>query len=58
MSASLKCGIQQEKAAINQGLQTQKEETHVKECGLVINLKYPWLACSPDGLSMKEYNIV
>ena len=47
-SASCQWGRDNEKVAISRYeiLKTVK----VKSCGLIVNPKWPWLGCSPDGL--------
>ena len=56
MPASLKWGIENEKVAlddyIKNNLGTNSQE--VMESGLVINPKYPWLGCSPDGIVIQN----
>ena len=46
-------GIQQEEASrekYKEVMLTSSADYSVVQCGLVVSVKYPWLAASPDGL--------
>ena len=55
MPAALKWGIENEKVALDGYTKNYLEDDmEVMEIGLVVNPKWPWLGCSPDGLVMKK----
>ena len=51
----LKWGIEHESVAIEEYLRKKKLPlTAMKSCGFVINPKWPWLGCSPDGIIIEN----
>ena len=53
--APLKWGLENESVAIGEYLkQKYLLPTAIESCGLVVNPKYPWLGCSPDGIVVEN----
>ena len=53
--AQLKWGLENENVAIGEYLkQHYLLPTAIESCGLVVNPKYPWLGCSPDGIVVEN----
>ena len=38
----------------------KKFNREITNCGLVVNPKWPWLGCSPDGITLitRNYNVL
>jgi len=49
---SCQWGLDNERKAIS--LYEQQEQINVFSCGFIINPKWPWLGCSPDGIISNE----
>ena len=54
MPPSLEWGIEHENTTINKYIEMQQQCINIKDCGLVIDPKTPWLACSSDGVVLED----
>ena len=59
MPAPLKWGIENEHAAIEEYKKYQDfTSCDIQVCGFVVNPKWPWLGCSPDGIVVENGSVV
>ena len=56
--AALQWGKEKERSPIDEYCLLMEEDERIIDSGLIINPKYPWLGCSPDGIAVSKEGTV